>query len=152
MSITPLVVVFGIAAYLLRDKTVSRTREALHEWEPQDAWERESDYRGDLADFLRDELPETYVVEEHGLGRGRRDIRVENRESGVAVAIELKFRLSSSSEANRLLGQIIRYTSDVKALFVVLVDSDPNQLAEIEKLLEEKFEGDNVELIAFDME
>lgn len=144
----PWFIVAGLAAYLLWDDTVSKTQKALREWTPEDFWEKEVDFRSDLADFLRESLPEVYVVEEHGHGRGRRDIRIENRESEVSVAIELKYRMRTSNDVSRLLGQVLRYKSDVKAVFLVLIDSEPNLFAEIEKQVSMNFDEDTVEIVA----
>lgn len=144
----PWIIVAGLAAYLLLDRTVARTRKVLQEWSPEEIWTKELDYRSDLAEFLRERLADVYVVEEHGLSRGRRDIRIENKESEVAIAIELKYALNSSNEVNRLLGQVLRYRSDVEVLFLVLIDSNPNLFAEIEKQITENFDEDTVEIIA----
>lgn len=143
--------ILGGIAYLLRDTTVETVHDALDEWDPEGHFDNESDFCTDLAEFLREECPDTYVVQEHGIGRGRRDLRVENRDSGAAVAIELKYGLSSPAKMQRLVGQIVQYSPDVRAVFVVLIDSNPNHLAEFEKLAQANF-ANNVIVVAFDME
>jgi hypothetical protein len=145
MPVHPLFVCLAIAAYL-RDTTIEETSGALQAWLPEEPWELESDYRDDLTEFLQDELPDAYVISEHGHSRGRRDILIESRDSGVKVAIELKYQLRSSSEASRLLGQILRYREDVKAIFVILIDPEPNYLAELERTVKKDPALVNVEI------
>ncbi|MEW8022334.1 MAG: hypothetical protein AB2777_16770 [Candidatus Thiodiazotropha endolucinida] len=131
---------------------MSKVKKALDDWDPKGLWEKEIDYRADLACFLREELPESFVVEEYGHGRSRKDIKIESKESDKAVAIELKYNLNSSNEANRLLGQTLRYKDSVDVIFVILINCNPNHVAEIEKSLQHNFEEDTVELITMEIE
>ncbi len=79
--------------------------------------------------------------------------RIRSKENENAkVVIELKLRLSTSTQVKNLIGQIVMYKKDVKALFVVLIDPDPNQLAELEQVVEESFEEENVDVMVFDFE
>lgn len=146
MPIHPLFAGAALLAYLGRDTTVQETAAVLEEWEPAESLDKESDYRDDLAEFLEEELPDAYVITEHGLGRGRRDILIENRETEVKVAIELKYQLHSSNEANRLLGQVLRYGEGVKAIFVILIDPERNYLAEFERIVKANPALSNVEI------
>jgi hypothetical protein len=47
-----------------------------------------------------------------------------------------------------LLEQALRYKSDVDVLFIILINSDPNHVAEIEKHIKQGFEEGTVELIS----
>ncbi len=148
----PFLVISGFAAYLLRDKTIEKARSAVQSWEPEDDWEREIDYRADLADYLREELPETFVVEEYGDGRSRKDLRIESKESERSVVIELKYNLKTSNEANRLLGQAVRYKDNADAIIIILIGCDPNQVAEIEKHLFKNNDDGAIELMTLEFD
>ena len=92
----------------------------------------EQDFREDLADHLRNWNVDGHhhIIEESGLRRSRNDIWVRGAESGKIVLIELKVDLDSSSELNRLLGQIVRHGNDADAIVIVLVYPDENILEE----------------------
>jgi hypothetical protein len=48
----PLIII-PIAFYLMRDKTVEKTKKALNKWVPDVSCKREIDYRNDLFQYLR---------------------------------------------------------------------------------------------------
>jgi hypothetical protein len=146
----------GAAIYLLtrQDPTVRRINEALEEWETEDDedWS-ESDFRTDLAEFLRDD--DCYLIEESGLRRGRRDIWIRDVNSDTEVVIEVKLQLSSSNEVKRLIGQIAAYSDRAKAMFIVLIDPEDNMLDELKislEALECKAKVEIVEIVPIDAE
>lgn len=127
----------GLAIALLDDEIVVTVRKGINSWRPV-CYSREIDFRVDLAAYLRTLGEKIFVVEEHGKGRGRRDIWVKNKENDDKVVVELKFRLKGQNESHRLLGQILNYSEDAKALFVVLIDPEPNTLAEFEQVVKRR--------------
>ena len=151
MAIQHLLLFSGIAAYLMKDSMASDTKGLIEEWGPEDVWDTEADYRSDLADFLRDELLDVYIVEEYGQGRARKDIRIESVDGSNIIAIELKYGLSSANEANRLLGQALRYSSEVDVLFILLINCEPNHLSEIDKYISLNFDQNKIEIIAIEI-
>jgi len=141
----------GAAIYLLtrQDPTVRRVQEALDEWEADDTegWS-ETDFRNDLADYLRHD--DCYLIEESGLRRGRRDIWIRAVDSDTEVVIEVKRELSSSNEVKRLIGQIAAYSERAKAMFIVLIDPDENMLDELKISLEALSCKEKVEIVCME--
>ena len=147
----PLFVGAAILYLMTRDQTVSRVKQALETWETElDEDRNENDYRAELADLLRDD--DCYLIEESGLRRGRRDIWIQAKNAETQVVIELKLYLSSANEARRLIGQIASYAEDADAIFVVLIEPDPNLADEIEISLQQLQCSDRVELIYIEAE
>jgi hypothetical protein len=141
----------GAAIYLLtrQDPTVRRVQEALDEWEADDTegWS-ETDFRNDLADYLRHD--DCYLIEESGVRRGRRDIWIRAVDSDTEVVIEVKRELSSSNEVKRLIGQIAAYSERAKAMFIVLIDPDENMLDELKISLEALSCKEKVEIVCME--
>jgi len=149
--IIPLFVGAAILYLANQDRTVSRVKEALEEWETElDDDRTESDYRAELAEFLRDD--NCYLIEESGLRRGRRDIWIKDIDSDTQVVIELKLYLNSANEARRLIGQIASYSEQAKAIFIVLIEPDHNLADELEISLQALHCSDRVEVVYIEAE
>ena len=144
--IVPLFIGAAILYLANQDRTVRRVKEALEDWETElDDDRTESDYRTELAEFLRDD--DCYLIEESGLRRGRRDIWIRDVHFDTEVVVELKLYLSSANEVRRLIGQIASYSEDAKAIFVVLIEPDRNMAAELEISLRALHCCDRVEVV-----
>jgi hypothetical protein len=95
----------------------------IKEWEPKEIYDKESEYRDDLLDFLKDELNDSdnfgHISIKKEDGRGLCDIGV-NRQIGI----ELKLDLDKKSKANRLVGQIIEFKHDYPTGIIVLLIGD----------------------------
>ena len=141
----------ALALYLLRDKTIERVRNILDTIEFIDC-DKESEYKEGLVEILREEIKDCYIETEHGLGRGRRDIWIRNRDSGKTAVIEIKLELSTSSETKRLIGQLVQYSPDADVLFVVLIDPDPDQQSELEQAIDRTFDENKIEIHIFESE
>lgn len=131
-QLVALLVTIGIA--LMEDEVVKFVRKGIDSWRPGRLG-REIEHRADLAAHLRMRGDDSWVVEEHSAGRGRRDIFIKDKKTDDTVIVELKVKLKGQTESNRLLGQILKYREGSKALFVVLVDPEPNTLAELEQVV-----------------
>lgn len=92
----------------------------IKKWEPEEIYETEPEFRDDLLDFLKDELPDSYGLGHISIkkesGRGLCDIGI-NRQIGI----ELKLDLDKKSKANRLVGQIHEYKFDYPTGIIVLL-------------------------------
>jgi len=144
--IIPLFIGAAILYLANQDRTISRVKEALEEWETElDDDRSESDYRAELAESLRDD--DCYLIEESGVRRGRRDIWIKDIDSDTEVVIELKLNLSSANEVRRLIGQIASYSEHAKAIFVVLIEPDGNLADEFERSLQALQCQDRVEVV-----
>ncbi len=105
----------------------------IKKWRPKSGCSKETEYRNDLLEYLRDGLnsssPFTIgnvrrvsVVPEHG--RGLCDIGVDRK-----VGIELKNNLSGKSKVDRLIGQVNGYKREYEDIVIVLVgETDKNAL------------------------
>ena len=131
----PLVIfLIGLGIALKEDEIVKFVRKGLDSWRPGRLG-KEIGYRVNLAAHLRLLGNDNWVVEEDGAGRGRRDICIKDKKTDDTVIVELKVGLKRQSESDRLLGQILKYREGSKALFVILVDPEPNTLAEFEQVV-----------------
>jgi hypothetical protein len=104
------------------------------EWQIGDSLsEKECEDR--LYRFLHDRLPNLQIVNQYGRGRSHVDLMVQDK-----VMIELKYKLTSTSEFQRLLGQVMDYKDWGRQLLLVFVgEVEPSLLKEIRKRLNEQF-------------
>lgn len=105
-----------------------RTLSCIDDWEPEKEYSRETDYRDDLINYLRDNLTKrTAVLNISGeaeervkiipeSGRGLCDIGIEKE-----VGIELKRNLNSTSRVDRLMGQLQRFLGEYSTGVIVLL-------------------------------
>lgn len=89
--------------------------ELVEHWQPARWYRHEKKFEKDLAEFLREELPDTTVRTQ---GRQRIDIRV-----GEELGIELKRKLTPT-KVDRLIGQLERY--EFPRILVVVCGSSEN--------------------------
>ncbi len=112
--------------------------EALHQWQPENESKKETDHRKAVAGFLRTTLPGYTIIEEYGNERSRADLVICSSNLGVEKSqekfvVELKYRMSSKAEVDRLIGQCIGYKQfGYDKVIVLLIDTEPN-MAEVLK-------------------
>jgi hypothetical protein len=112
--------------------------EAINKWQPADAADKETDHRKAVAGFLRTTLPGYTIIEEYGNERSRADLVICSSNQGVEKSqekfvIELKYRMSSKAEVDRLIGQCIGYKQfGYDKVIILLIDTEPN-MAEVLK-------------------
>ena len=119
-----------------------RILRAVENWEPEKDYSEERGYRGDLLDFLREELNET---EPFAIGLQRR-IKVSPESGrhlcdmgvGKEIGIELKKDLRSLKQVDQLTGQLNRFLREYSNLIVVLVgEVDNNAYEELENQIKD---------------
>jgi len=96
----------------------------IKEWEPDEIYDTEPEFRNDLLKFLKNKLKcsdsdSGHISIKREDGRGLFDIGV-NRQIGI----ELKLDLNKKSEANRLVGQIMECKRDYPTGIIVLLIGD----------------------------
>jgi hypothetical protein len=112
--------------------------EALNKWQPESESKKETDHRKAVAGFLRTTLPGYTIIEEYGNERSRADLVICSSNLGVEKSqekfvVELKYRMSSKAEVDRLIGQCIGYKQfGYDKVIVLLIDTEPN-MAEVLK-------------------
>lgn len=108
------------------------TRSLIRKWQPGKCT-TEKDYKKSLYNFLHAQLDDIQVTQEYGLGRTHADIVV-----GDEVLIEFKHNLSSTSEYQRLLGQLAEYDEGWNGyIFLVLTgETEPNLRKQLGQHLE----------------
>ncbi len=113
--------------------TVSRL---IKEWNPEGcASERECE--DSLYLFLHARLDDKQIIRQYGKGRARVDLMVDDK-----VMVELKYALTSTSEYQRLVGQLVEYKDWHKDILVVLVgETEPSLLKQLQRVLEKEFSG-----------
>jgi hypothetical protein len=95
---------------------------AIHNWKPAKQYSKETEYRDDLAEYLRDTLnygdalfgSRATVSKEKG--KGLCDIAINGNEYGI----ELKRNFKSNSEVTRVMGQILQYQKEYDHIIIVL--------------------------------
>lgn len=110
---------FGVSLF-------DRVLRAVKNWEPEKDYSEERGYRGDLLDFLREELNEPELF---AFGPSQRRIKVSPESGkhlcdigvGDEVGIELKKDLRSLKQVDQLTGQLNKFLGEYPNLIVVLV-------------------------------
>ncbi len=118
-------------------------------WSPKDAvakiikeWSAtgctsEKECEDSLYALLHERFPEIQIIRQYGRGRSRVDLMVAEK-----VMIELKYTLTSTSEYQRLVGQLIEYKDWHKDILLVLVgDTERSILKQLERTIETEFSG-----------
>ncbi len=104
------------------------------EWEVRDS-SSEKECEEALYGFLHRRLPDLQIVNQYGRGRAHIDLMVQDK-----VMIELKYELASTSECQRLLGQVLDYKDWGQQLLLVFVGGvEPSLLKQIRRHLDEQF-------------
>jgi hypothetical protein len=91
----------------------------IQEWEPEEIYDVENEFRDDLLDFLDENLNSSDVSIKKEDGRGLCDIGI-NRQIGI----ELKLDMVKKAEANRLVGQILDYIDEYPTGIIILLLGD----------------------------
>jgi len=106
----------------------------IEQWSPIGC-SSEKDCEDSLYAFLHQKLDDVQIVRQYGRGRAQIDLMVND-----SIMIELKFRLSSKSEYQRLVGQLIDYKEWGKNLIIVLVgETEPGLLKDLKKVVSREF-------------
>lgn len=118
----------------------------VREWVPEKKYRKETEYRDDLAEFIRKKLKEleegpdvlSSIIrpEKHTVKRESRrtyaDIAIDED-----IGIELKRDLKGKSEIDRLVGQVDGYEKDYRYIIIVLCGEVDNEAVdEVEKRFE----------------
>jgi hypothetical protein len=110
----------------------------VENWIPKKKYSKETEYRDDLAEFIRKELylaqkqnplssllgPQEHRVKTEA-GRGYADIEIDEK-----IGIELKRNLNGKPQINRLYGQITEYNRQYDRTIVVLCGKMKEQTVE----------------------
>ena len=94
----------------------------VREWSP-DECASEKGCEDSLYVFLHDRLDEMQIIRQFGRGRARVDLMVAEK-----VMVELKYTLTSTSEYQRLVGQLVEYKNWHKDILLVLVGDTERSL------------------------
>ena len=106
----------------------------VKEWSP-DGCSTEKECEDSLYEFLHDRLDEKKIIRQYGRGRARVDLMVDEK-----VMVELKFALTSTSEYQRLVGQLIEYKDWNKNILVVLVgETERSLLKQLQSVIDSEF-------------
>lgn len=108
----------------------------IERWVPGPGCEAEKDYEASLYAFLNTELGELQVTRRYSRGRSEADIVVADK-----VIIELKTDLDSTSEFQRLVGQLTEYQDWNMAVIVVLTGQTDANLGKELRARMKKLEG-----------
>ena len=102
----------------------------IKKWKPERCT-REKDYERSLVTFLQEKMPDVIIVPQYGAGTQKIDIVV-----GEEVVIELKNDLKTTSECQKLIGQLNGYERNWDKIFVVVCGEIKDNL---KKDLEDSF-------------
>jgi len=129
-------VVLGIGVVLyLSGRFFRKLADEVAKWRPSDDHSKETDYRKDVAGFLRTTLPGYTIIEEYGNERSRADLVVCSSAAGIESSqekfvIELKYRLEAKVEVDRVIGQCVGYRQfGYHKVILLLIDTEPNMVA-----------------------
>jgi len=129
----------------------------VNKWNPKKKYLKESDYRDDLLNYLRDNINRPDPLGLYGThsirkesGRHLADIGIDGQ-----IGIELKINLDTKSKADRLYGQIDDYLKGYSKVIVVLCgDSSEEQLdyikEKVRKMPKDLFASKQIEIILKD--
>lgn len=103
----------------------------IEQWDAKGCGD-ERETQESLSVFLQRQLPRFTIVRQYGHDRLRADIVIEGK-----VAIELKFGLNSTSNFQRLIGQIEEYEDwGIRLLIVLIGNADQDLVHRLEKRIE----------------
>ncbi len=121
-----------LAIWYFGGKFFRKVTESIFSWVLPQGANNESDYKKSLASHLRKLFPKRWLLEESGTKRRKADITLHSSnnpddENSEKYAIELKLKLSSNTELDRLVGQVMGYKEDgYDKTIIVSIDADPN--------------------------
>lgn len=111
----------------------------IKEWKPE-RYRTEKDYEESLYAHLHEHLKEVQVIKQYARGRIRADIVV-----GDKVLIELKNNLKSTSQFQRMIGQLNEYTKwDGQIILILCGDTEPAMRKEITQFVNNNFEYNGI--------
>ena len=118
-----------VATVWLSGRLSRKVLKSIETWDANALLMKESEFRKSLADHIRLNYPKYHVLEEDGSERRKADISVSNFTNASypfykKIAIELKYKLSSNTELDRLVGQVIGY-KEHNYYGVIVVSIDP---------------------------
>ncbi len=130
-----LVVYNRLLKYKLHKKVVS----LIKKWKPK-GLNTEKEYENSLYKYLHENLQEQ-ITKQYSLGRTSADIVV-----GDKVLIEIKHNLHSTSQFQRLRGQLQDYMDKWKGTLVLLLcgDTEPNIKKDIESYVQKVIKEDGL--------
>ena len=108
----------------------------IENWQPiQFSSEREAE--DSLYEYLHNQFEHIQVTRQYGRGRATVDLVIGDR-----VMLELKHNFGTTSESQRLKGQLMEYKSWKMAIIVVLTgDTDMNLLKDLKTFVERELSG-----------
>jgi len=111
-------------------------KKILVDWQPIEfASERAAE--DSLYEYLHAQFEKTQVTRQYARGRATVDLVI-----GERVMIELKHNLSTTSELQRLKGQLMEYKSWDMAIMVVLTgETDMNLLKDLKMFVQRELSG-----------
>jgi hypothetical protein len=104
----------------------------VKEWEPEEDYDNEPEYRDDLLKALKSEISSKSIIIKKEDGRGYCDIGVNH-----TIGIELKLDLKGKSEVDRLKGQLMDYVElyPVGVILLLLGKTGENELETIKETI-----------------
>lgn len=126
-------IALGVAVYFSR-RCYRKLAGAISAWRPPSHLKKETDYRKEVAGFLRTTLPGYAIIEEYGNERSRADLVICSSAEGAGgssekFVIELKYRLGNKAEVDRVIGQCVGYRQfGYDKVILLLIDSEPNMV------------------------
>lgn len=105
--------------------TFSNVKTYVENWTPMKGHSKESEYRDDLLNYLRENLNQPgvfqkeYIIKKES-GRSFADIVVHDGRARDGVGIELKYNLKNKSQTDRLYGQLDEHLKAYHDVLVVL--------------------------------
>jgi len=129
----------GIKGFLFKIwDPIGTIKDHINSWNPIDI-NSESDAENSLCLYLREHLDNILVRKQFPYDRIKADILVED-----CVAIEIKFNLTTTTEFQRLIGQLETYARWRKDIIVLVVgDLDSDLKFRIEKRLEKDWDNND---------
>ena len=97
--------------------------EAINSWKPRKC-KTERDFESSLLRHLQKKFSSLKVVRQFAIGTARADIAVQDK-----ILIELKNKLNSKSELDRLVGQMYEYRRLKKPFIIVICSKSRDDLA-----------------------
>ncbi len=102
-------------------------------WEPVGC-KTEKEYENSLYNFFHKSLPNTQITKQYAKGRIKADIVIDQQ-----YIIELKNKLTSRANYQRLLGQLIEYKTWEGIIILLLIgESDQNFIKEIKSFIKKE--------------
>lgn len=113
--------------------SIDYIKNLIMKWEPIDC-KTEKDFENSLYNFLHLNLSKAQITKQYAKGRIKADIVIDEK-----YIIELKNKLISRSNYQRLIGQLIEYKEWEGSIIVLLIgETDQNFIKEIKSFLKKE--------------